>query len=73
MDIVIYLVLIALGLFFIATGVFHWDTLFFDGDARIIGYLGGETAARWYWVICGVALVGAVATHWIFGWWPWWF
>ena len=70
---VIYLIGIAIGLFMIATAVFNWDTWFYDVESVVIETIGGETAVRWYWGICGLGLIVAIATHWIWGWWPSWF
>jgi hypothetical protein len=65
--IVLYLLLIALGVFMIVVAVFNWDTWFYDAESRVIEMIGGEPMVRWYWGIGGVLLIGSTVTEWIWG------
>jgi hypothetical protein len=52
------------GLFAIAVAVFNWDHFFFDPESRLIEVFGGENMVRWYWGLCGLALIVLTCLYW---------
>ncbi len=60
-----YLMVIGLGVYWLAAAVFNWESLFCDPESLVVEYLGGETAVRWYGGIAGVALIGMTIYIWV--------
>ena len=61
----VFLLFFVVGLFLLAAAVFNWDWQYGESLAHFLSTFLGESGARWYTGLAGMALVIVTVIYWV--------